>query len=306
MTAQRYVDQVSLLVRAIPEIAREDIFALKGGTAINLFVRDLPRLSVDIDLVYLPVADRDSSLQAVRDGLDRIASRLEKGGRMAVERRLLPDGKRLVVQSDGVTIKIEVSPVLRGTVFPPVLRSVNAAVEERFGFAEMQLVSEADLYAGKIAAALDRQHPRDLFDIHFLFANEGISDDLFKAFLIYLVSHPRPAHELLCPHRLDISVQYSDEFLGMTVADLSLDALLEAREQLVREVLGRASQGSNRHFLTSFHHLTPDWDALGFESTIADLPALRWKRLNLERLRSENPAKFDHQLQALQDCLGSA
>ena len=225
---------------------------------------------------------------------------------MAVERRLLPDGKRLVVQSDGVTIKIEVSPVLRGTVFPPVLRSVNAAVEERFGFAEMQLVSEADLYAGKIAAALDRQHPRDLFDIHFLFANEGISDDLFKAFLIYLVSHPRPAHELLCPHRLDISAQYSDEFLGMTVADLSLNALLEAREQLVREVLGRASQGANRHFLTSFHHLTPDWDALGFESTIADLPALRWKRLNLERLRSENPAKFDHQLQALQDCLGSA
>ena len=306
MTAQRYVDQVSLLVRAIPEIAREDIFALKGGTAINLFVRDLPRLSVDIDLVYLPVADRDSSLQAVRDGLDRIASRLERDGRMAVERRLLPDGKRLVVQSDGVTIKIEVSPVLRGTVFPPVLRSVNAAVEERFGFAEMQLVSEADLYAGKIAAALDRQHPRDLFDIHFLFANEGISDDLFKAFLIYLVSHPRPAHELLCPHRLDISAQYSDEFLGMTVADLSLDALLEAREQLVREVLGRASQGANRHFLTSFHHLTPDWDALGFESTIADLPALRWKRLNLERLRSENPAKFDHQLQALQHCLGPA
>ncbi len=306
MTAQRYVDQVSLLVRAIPEIAHEDIFALKGGTAINLFVRDLPRLSVDIDLVYLPVADRDSSLQAVRDGLDRIASRLERDGRMAIERRLLPDGKRLVVQSDGVTIKIEVSPVLRGTVFPPVLRSVNAAVEERFGFAEMQLVSEADLYAGKIAAALDRQHPRDLFDIHFLIANEGISDDLFKAFLIYLVSHPRPAHELLCPHRLDISAQYSDEFLGMTVADLSLDALLEAREQLVREVLGRASQGSNRHFLTSFHHLTPDWDALGFESTIADLPALRWKRLNLERLRSENPAKFDHQLQALQHCLGPA
>src|SRR3546814_852323 len=107
MTAQAFADQVSLLVRAIPEIAREDIFALKGGTAINLFVRDLPRLSVDIDLVYLPVADRDSSLQAVRDGLERIASRLERGGRMTVERRLLPDGKRLVVQSDGVMIKLE-------------------------------------------------------------------------------------------------------------------------------------------------------------------------------------------------------
>jgi hypothetical protein len=148
---------------------------------------------------------------------------------MAVERRLLPDGKRLVVQADGVTIKIEVSPVLRGTVFPPTVRSVSPAVEDRFGFAEMQLVSEADLYAGKIAAALDRQHPRDLFDIHFLFANEGISDDLFKAFLIYLVSHPRPAHELLCPHRLDIRDQYGAEFLGMTVTDLPLEALLDAR-----------------------------------------------------------------------------
>lgn len=303
MTAQRYVDQVSLLVRAIPEIAREEIFALKGGTAINLFVRDLPRLSVDIDLVYLPVADRDTSLRAVRDGLERIAVRLERGGRMAVERRLLPDGKRLVVQSEGVTIKIEVSPVLRGTVFPPELRAVSASVEERFGFAEMQLVSQADLYAGKIAAALDRQHPRDLFDVHFLFANDGLSDDLFKAFLIYLVSHPRPAHELLCPHRLDISPQYSDEFLGMTVADLSLDTLLEARERLVTEIGDRARHPAVRHFLTSFLRLEPDWSAFGFDPAIADLPALRWKQLNLEKLRAQNPGKFDDQLRALDQCL---
>src|SRR3546814_2730091 len=177
---------------------------------------------------------------------------------MTCGRGRLPDGKRLVVQSDGVMIKIEVSPVLRGTVFPPVLRSVSPAVEARFGFAEMQLVSEADLYAGKIAAALDRQHPRDLFDIHFMFANEGISDELFKAFLIYLVSHPRTAHELLCPRRLDISAQYSDEFIGMNVADLSLDGIREARGRLGREIHGRARQHANKQFLTSFHQLTPD------------------------------------------------
>jgi len=303
MSAERYADQVSLLIRVIPDIAREEIFALKGGTAINLFVRDLPRLSVDIDLVYLPVANRDASLQAVRDGLERIATRLERDGRMTVERRLLPDGKRLVVQSGGVTAKIEVSPVLRGTVFPPALRSVSSTVEERFGFAEMQLVSNADLYAGKIAAALDRQHPRDLFDIHFLFANEGISDALFKAFLVYLASHPRPAHELLCPHRHDIAARYNDEFLGMTVADLSLEALLEAREQLVCEILRRARLPVNRHFLTSFHQLAPEWTATGFEPAVAELPALRWKLLNLERLRRENPTKFAAQLQALEKCL---
>lgn len=303
MKAQHYADQVRLLVRAIPEIATEEIFALKGGTAINLFVRDLPRLSVDIDLVYLPVAGRDSSLQAVRNGLDRIAARLERSGQMTVERRLLPDGKRLIVQLDGVTIKIEVSPVLRGTVFAPMLRAVSGVVEERFGFAEMQLVSEADLYAGKIAAALDRQHPRDLFDIHFLFANEGITDDLFKAFLIYLVSHPRPAHELLCPHRLDITAQYNDEFLGMTVANLSLETLVDARERLVREMLDRAREPANRRFLESFHALAPDWGAVGFEPAIAHLPALRWKSLNLERLKTENPAKFKEQQRLLTACL---
>ncbi len=59
VTAERYLDQVALLLRTIPEIASEPDFALKGGTAINLFVRDLPRLSVDIDLVYLPVAQPD-------------------------------------------------------------------------------------------------------------------------------------------------------------------------------------------------------------------------------------------------------
>jgi predicted nucleotidyltransferase component of viral defense system len=303
MTTQRYVDQVSLLVRAIPEIAREEIFALKGGTAINLFVRDLPRLSVDIDLVYLPIADRDTSLAAVREGLERIAGRLERSGTMAVERRLLPDGKRLVVHAEGVTIKIEVSPVLRGTVFPPTLRSVSAAVEERFGFAEMQLVSEADLYAGKIAAALDRQHPRDLFDIHFLLANEGIDDDLFKAFLIYLVSHPRPAHELIDPHRLDISCQYNDEFLGMTVADLALDVLLDARERLIAEVTDRARAPAARQFLTSFHNLATDWDAFEFDASLAELPAVRWKQLNLGQLRQQNPSKFEDQLSSLERCL---
>ncbi|HET7281050.1 MAG TPA: nucleotidyl transferase AbiEii/AbiGii toxin family protein [Sphingomicrobium sp.] len=195
MTAERYIAQVQLLLRAIPEIAREEMFALKGGTAINLFIRDLPRLSVDIDLVYLPVADWTSSLAAVRDGLGRVGDRLEKLG-LNVTRQLLKAGKRLVVSEGTSSIKVEVSPVLRGTVFEPKMLAVSEAVQERFGFAEIQVVSMPDLYAGKIAAALDRQHPRDLFDVHFLFENGGIDDDLFRAFLVYLVSHDRPAVEL--------------------------------------------------------------------------------------------------------------
>lgn len=303
MAAERYADQVQLLVRAIPEIAREEMFALKGGTAINLFLRDLPRLSVDIDLVYLPVADRQTSLDAVRQGLDRIADRLQGRLGLRVERHLLPDGKRLIVSSEGSSIKVEVSPVLRGTVFEPELRSVSAPVEERFGFAEMKVVALADLYAGKIAAALDRQHPRDLFDVHFLFANEGITDDLFRAFLVYLISHPRPAHELICPHRLDIAAQYDAEFIGMTVDEVPLADLLETRERLIGEIHRRSGVEAPRRFLTTFHELEPEWEAIGFGRSVGDLPAVQWKRLNLERLRAANPTKYGEQLDKLRECL---
>lgn len=303
MATERYVGQVQLLMRTIPEIAREECFALKGGTAINLFLRDLPRLSVDIDLVYLPVADRTSSLEAVRAGLGRIADRLEQRLGLTVVRHLLPDGKRLIVSAEGSSIKIEVSPVLRGTVFEPRLLSVSPAVEERFGFAEMPVVSLPDLYAGKIAAALDRQHPRDLFDVHFLYANEGVTEDLFRAFLVYLVSHSRPANELLCPHRLDISAQYDEEFVGMTVEEVPLEALLDTRERLIRDIHARARADGPRRFLTGFHALKPDWGAIGFNEVVGELPAVQWKCLNLERLRESNHTKFKEQLDALARCL---
>lgn len=54
MIDQAYIDTVRLLLRVVPDIFRNEIFAMKGGTAINLFVQDMPRLSVDIDVVYVP------------------------------------------------------------------------------------------------------------------------------------------------------------------------------------------------------------------------------------------------------------
>ena len=184
-----YRQQVALLTRAIPFVATEEIFALKGGTAINLFVRDMPRLSVDIDLTYLPIANRATSLAAIDAALLRIKERIEQGipgAKVNISRSANEDiVTKLIVRSQGVQIKIEVTPVLRGVVYDPVIASVSPAVQEAFGFAEMRMVSFADLYAGKIVAALDRQHPRDLFDVRDLLANEGISDELRRAFLVY-------------------------------------------------------------------------------------------------------------------------
>ncbi len=180
---------------------------------------------------------------------------------------------------------------MRGVVFPPEIRSVSATVEDTFGFAETQLVSFADLYAGKLVAALDRQHPRDLFDVRYLFANEGIDAALFRAFLVYIISHGRPAHEVLRPAFKDIAQTFEQEFVGMTIEPASLDDLLEARRQLVAEIQHRLADDRVRAFLMSFHELQPDWSALGLDN-IADLPAVRWKLINLERLRAEQPAKY--------------
>lgn len=302
MTLDRYVRQVNLLVRTLPEIAEEEEFALKGGTAINLFVRDLPRLSVDIDLVYLPIAERAESLAAVRESLSRIASRIDR--RSGLEsRKLSADGTKFEVSDGTARVLIEANPVLRGTVFPAELRAVSPKVEERFGFAEMQVVSMADLYAGKIAAALDRQHPRDLFDVHYLLETDGIADELFTAFLVYLVSHNRPPHELLAPHFQDLSSIYENDFVGMTVEEVSLTTLEAVRKQLVKEIQGRAGTDEARDFLLSFFSLEPDLAKLALEADIAALPAVKWKLRNLEILREREPSKFDQQLADLEQVL---
>jgi predicted nucleotidyltransferase component of viral defense system len=221
----------------------EKCFALKGGTAINLFVRDMPRLSVDIDLTYLPVEDRATSLAHIDAAMKRIGDRIRKGipGAKVTSAKLKEANvvSKHFVDMEGVTIKIEVTPVLRGCVYEPEMRPVSARVEDQFGFAEIQVVSFADLYAGKFVAALDRQHPRDLFDVRDLLANEGIDDGLRKAFIVYVLSHNRPIAEVLAPARHDIAQEFERGFEGMTEKPVRLEDLLQAREDLVAEMLAR-------------------------------------------------------------------
>ncbi|RWP37433.1 nucleotidyl transferase AbiEii/AbiGii toxin family protein [Mesorhizobium sp.] len=293
----RYRQQVTLLVQTIPAVAEETCFALKGGTAINLFVRDMPRLSVDIDLTFLPVSPRDESLAAIEAALLRIKKRIEgtiKSVRVAESRQADGTLTRLIVQQGRTQIKIEVTPVLRGCVFAQEIRSVSPAVEDEFGFAEIQVVSFADLYAGKIMAALDRQHPRDLFDIRDLLANEGITDELRRGFIVYLISHGRPIAEVLAPGRKDIKAEFEQNFEGMTVDDVALDSLLAAREQLVETITGDMP-AAHREFLVGFKKGTPDWEKLGLPDA-AELPAVKFKQLNLDKLPKDVRAKFVERL----------
>lgn len=292
MIAPQYRAQVRLLVRLLPLAAAEPDFALKGGTAINLFWRDLPRLSVDIDLTYLPVADRAASLVAIDAGMRRLAGAVRAAfPGSAVD--LQGDGgliRKLVVRSDGAQVKVEVTPVLRGVVFPPERRAVSERVEADFGFAETSLVSFADLYAGKMVAALDRQHPRDLFDVRDLLAREGLTGPLMKAFLVYLVSHNRPMAEVLDPHRLDITQEFERNFVGMTDEPVDLAELVQAREDLVAGIHERLSE-ADRRFLLSVKLGAPDWSQVGLPQA-ASLPAVKWKLQNLAKLSEARRAEL--------------
>lgn len=298
--ADAYRNQVALLIRALPSVAMEECFAMKGGTAINLFIRDLPRLSVDIDLTYLPVQDRAASLAAIDAAMLRIAERITeavRGTRVTPSRSRENVITKLVVRSDSAQIKIEVTPVLRGCVFEPDLRPVSPGVEDEFGFAEMRIVSFPDLYAGKIVAAFDRQHPRDLFDARDLLANEGIDDALRRTFLVYLISHDRPMAEVLAVRRKDVKAEFERGFVGMTRQPVALDDLLAAREALISEVVG-SMPDSHRQFLLAFELGEPDWSTIGLEAA-ADLPAVRWRKQNLDSLSAEKRGTLVNQLEEI-------
>lgn len=283
-----YRGQVAFLVRLLPLIAEQACFALKGGTAINLFIRDMPRLSVDIVLTYLPVQPRAASLAAIDAAMNAIARRIREtiGGVQVNEGRTENIIATLYVRAQGVQVKVEVTPVLRGCVFDPQVRTVSAAVEQAFGFAEIAVVSEADLYGGKIVAALDRQHPRDLFDVRELMANEGINNALRQAFLVYLLSHDRPMDEVVAPHRKDIALEFERGFAGMTDRSVSLAKLLETREALISTIIGQMPQ-AHRSLLVAFVKGDPiDWSTAGLPDVSA-LPAIQWRQRNLNKLTAE-------------------
>lgn len=247
-----YYKQAQLLLEVLLYVSQEECFALKGGTAINMFVRDMPRLSVDIDLMYLPIEDLQTSLQNIAESFERIAKSIESSIRGAKVHRLDQQGdeilSKLQVEKNSVRIKVEASPITRGTVREPSVLSVSAKVEEEFGFAETSVVHLDDLYAGKLCAALDRQHPRDFFDVRGLLDNEGISDTLMDVFIVYLISSNQPISKLLQPNLIDIERIYAQQFVGMPIEPMSLEVLENTRVELASTIHSKLTQNHRDFF----------------------------------------------------------
>lgn len=283
-----FKNQVALLLQVLPEVAKEKRFALHGGTAINLFIRDMPRLSVNIDLTYIPIEDRETSLQKIVAALVSIKVNLEK---------ILPEAEitiketvlKLQITTAQAQIKLEVSQINRGLLDGLVeLKLCNKAQEDFDAFCEMPVVSMGQLYGGKICAALDRQHPRDLFDVKYLLENEGFSKDIKKGFLLLLLSSGRPLNEMLQPNLIDQRAAMVNQFEGMSSESFTYDHFEKTRTTLL-ETIHEHLTAKDKSFLLSFTNLTPDWEIYDFEK----FPAVQWKLQNLTKLKSSNLEKFN-------------
>lgn len=247
---QAYVDTVRLLLTIAPSVFASQYFALKGGTALNLFVQDMPRLSVDIDVVFIDhTLERDAALEAISMALAQLQAALEARG----------------FRATGLTL--------------PVLNT-------------------AELYGSKLVAAMDRQHPRDIFDVVQMLARFGWQSSFVDCFVAYLAGHNRPVHEVLFPTKQPLASTFLNEFQGMTRDELPLALLEEAQQDLIDQ-LPRRLTPDHREFLLSLVRAEPVWELMPFEHLSA-LPALRWKLLNLKKLRSTNAKRFVAQHSELQ------
>ncbi|GAB1715437.1 MAG: hypothetical protein NTAFB05_04790 [Nitrobacter sp.] len=300
-----YLDSARLLTRVAPLVFVDDTFALKGGTAINLFVRDMPRLSVDLDLVFpdhtLP---REQALRRISEVIRQSAMRLQKQGFQTHTPAAADSGEtKLLVRRGNIEVKIEANFVMRGTVRPVCTASLTQAARETLqADLEIPVVSLEDMYGGKLVAAMDRQHPRDLFDVGQLFVHEGITDGIRRAFVVYLASHNRPVHEVLFPSLRNIRQEFEHNFAGMTAEPVEFDALLAVRERMMRE-LQQGLNADERRFLLSLVAAEPEWSLLNVPH-LEQLPGPLWKLQNLERLRKANARKFAEQSDALARLLG--
>lgn len=285
----QYFDQVKLLLKILPLALEDSKFALKGGTAINLFFRDMTRLSVDIDLCYIKLSPRETALEEIEIGLEAIAKNIKSNfPDMRVETKYTKDNqaKNIIVSQNGVTVKIEINLIVRGALFPyefvnlceTASKSFNAKISAR-------CLDFADIYGGKICAALDRQHPRDWYDCWILLENEGITENIRKAFLLYLLSSKRPIAEMLDPLPIDQRMLFANELEGMNEFIPDYKTLSEVRVRLVKELQNTITEDESL-FLLSFKRGNPEWKKSGIVG-LENFPAVKWKLLNIQKMSIE-------------------
>lgn len=302
MITQEYKNQVQLLLKIIPAVDEQKCFALHGGTAINLFVLDMPRLSVDIDLTYLPLQDRETTLRGIDSALMAIKAKIEATIPNIRVTTKTQEGSevKLICDDRTANVKIEVNTVKRGVLTQPTMLPIRDKVQNEFGmFAAMNVVPEDELWGGKLCAALDRQHPRDLFDVANYFAMGNKLETSKRGFMFALLGHDRPFHEVLSPSSQNQKDAFARKFEGMTSEPFTYADFEKTRERLFTSILDILSE-QDRKLLLSFTECAPNWD--GYEA-FQDYPSIQWKLQNLEKFKRASPERHAVQVTALEELL---
>jgi hypothetical protein len=287
MPNDEYKKQVRLLLRIIPVLSKINSFAIHGGTAINLFVQDLLRYSVDIDVTYIPVLPREESLTAIKNHLLEVKEKI----RALIPGILIQEKpNKLICAYQGIFVKIEVNDVKRGVIADPIVLPLCKAAQDAFGvFCEAKIVPLSQLYGGKITAALDRQHPRDLFDVKYMFEYIKSFDDIKIGFMFCLLGSDRPVVESLSPNLIDQRDVLDSQFAGMTTIPFSYEDYEKTRLALIDEV-NVSLHEDDKKFLISFEEGSPEWETADY-GRFKDYPSVQWKLLNINKLMVENPNK---------------
>ncbi len=282
----QYFKQVELLLKILPHTLQEESLALKGGSAINLFFRDMTRLSVDIDLCYLPIEDRDKSLFNINKCLLNIIDVIQSNiPSCSITRGYTKqeETKNIIIKANDAIVKVEINLIVRGALYPYQVVDTSAMVQEIFDTKiSARCLSFADVYGGKLCACLDRQHPRDWYDIWILLENEGITEEVKKAFILYLLSSRRPIAEILDPQPLNQRVLYINELEGMNHNIPAYEVLAQVTKK-VSNLISKIMTNNEREFLLSFKKGTPEWGKSGIEN-LQNFPAVRWKLFNIQKM----------------------
>ncbi len=292
-----YAQKAELLLRLIPIVMEEDVFAVHGGSAINLFLKDLPRYSVDIDLTYIPLADRATSINDINLHLESICKKAKRAFKgMHIVSKL--DTCKLLCEYQGRQVKVEVNQTKRGIVGGDVLAlPLSDKAQNEFSlYCEAKIVPLTLLYGGKIAAALSRQHPRDLFDVKYM---DLPLSDCREGLIFCLLGSDRPIHESLAPSFIDQREAMANQFDGMTDIPFTYDEFEATRSKLVDDVKALMTE-ADRNFLISFESGQPLWEGYEFEY-FKDYPSVQWKLLNLQKLAKQNPKKLQEEVNKLRD-----
>ena len=284
-----YKKQVALLIRIMPLVYKIKDFAVHGGTAINLFHKNMPRYSVDIDVTYIPIQEREESLKMINAHLIELKKMIEKS-MPGIRITHKPNVWKLLCVMDGATVKIEVNAIKRGLVGATEDKNLCNKAQTEFNMScKARIVSFSQLYGGKISAALSRQHPRDIFDCKYMPIDSF--DDVKDGLIFCLLGSDKPILESLQPNPIDQQDALENQFKGMTDIPFTYEDYKTTRLELINKV-NNSLDKDNKTFLLSFEQGEPEWDKCG-AGDLSGYPSVKWKLQNIRNLKEINPDKFD-------------